>query len=139
MAKKAAKKSSSKRRAGKRQPRLKASPELVEKLQEFEHEARTHYAEEATVSDEDRRLLDRQIAVRDGLVTPPWKKRQQPQKKKDTQVRFAKELLEIMYPQGEWQSMGTVVIRHGCGPAAKAAGKPLPSRDSFARATGRRS
>jgi hypothetical protein len=72
MAKKAAKKLSPKRRAGKRQLRFKASPELVEKLQEFEHEGQAYYAEEATVSDEDRRLLDRQIAVRDRLVAPPW-------------------------------------------------------------------
>jgi hypothetical protein len=134
---KAKKKAKPKRRRSRSRRRFKAPPGLVEGLQRLEREARTYHAKTATVSDEDRRLLDRQTAIRDRLVAPPWMKRQQ--QPAQPQVRFAEKLIEITYPEGEWRTMGTGAIRHGCAPAATAQGKRLPSRDSFARATGRRS
>jgi hypothetical protein len=120
-----------------KQLRSEAPPGLVKGLQRLEHEARTYHAKTATVSDDDRRLLDRQVAIRDRLVAPPWMKRQQ--HSAQPQVRFARELIEITYPKGEWRTMRTGAIRHGCAPEATAQRKRLPSRDSFARATGRRS
>jgi hypothetical protein len=121
-----------------KQLRFKAPPALIKKLRQFERSAQTYWAAQPKISAEDRAALDHHLAIRDGLVPPPWMKRQRQRQRAKQQVDFAKELLEIAYPKGEWRTMKTGAIRHGCALAAKAKGKPLPSRDSFARATGRR-
>jgi hypothetical protein len=81
------------------------------------------------------RSIDRTTAIRDRLIPPPWMERR---RKERPQIRLAKELIAATYSGGEWRTMRTVNIRHGCAPAAEARGVRLPSTDSFSRALGRR-
>jgi hypothetical protein len=65
-------------------------------------------------------------------------------KREPTAVRLARELMVITFPDGQWQDMDPAGVRHRCGQdlqvkaRLKGIEKPLPSRDSFARAMGRR-
>jgi hypothetical protein len=139
MAKKAAKKRSGKRRTDKR-PRFKtlpqkAPPELVAALERIDDRWEAYHAAQPKVTDEGRRLLDRALAIRDGLIPPPWVKG----KRGDgPQVRRAKILMKAVYPNDEWHSMMTKAVRAGCAETAEARGWRLPSADIFSIATGRR-
>lgn len=72
-------------------------------------------------------------AVRDGLLPPPWMKPED-----GPQVRLAKELMQAVYPNGEWRTMLIRAVRKGCEQEAKRRQKKLPGVDSFSRATERR-
>jgi hypothetical protein len=60
-------------------------------------------------------------------------------------IRLARELMAVVYPQGQWRELDPAAVRHACDKDLKAQAllkrkaKPLPSRDSFARAMERRS
>ena len=53
-------------------------------------------------------------------------------------VRLAKELMDAVFPQGEWRQMAVRAVRKGCEQEAKKRQVPLPSSDSFSRAMDRR-
>jgi hypothetical protein len=90
--------------------------------------------------------LQRRINIRDGVIPPPWLERmlRQPEErpaKDGRQVRRAKTLMVITYPDGAWRRMTIVAVRKGCErawKAGKAGNGPLPSSDVFARAMDRR-
>jgi hypothetical protein len=109
-------------------PPLRLTPEQIAALRKQEAELQAG-----------RRALDLYVLRADNQIPPPGTRRQRQRQRAKQQVNFAKELLEIAYPEGEWRTMRIGAIRHGCAPAAKVKGKPLPSRDSFARAANRRS
>jgi hypothetical protein len=54
------------------------------------------------------------------------------------QVKFAEELMLETFPHEEWRAMTPSAVRYACQNLAKKQKKPLPGRDSFARAMGRR-
>src|SRR5262245_61049614 len=58
--------------------------------------------------------------------------------KKGWAVRRARELMDVVYPNREWRTMGIRPVRKACEPIAKTRQVALPSADSFARAMGRR-
>jgi hypothetical protein len=64
------------------------------------------------------------------------------EEQKGPAIRLAKELMAITFPQGQWQGMTAAAVRHRCDldsrvkAVLKEKNKPLPSRDSFARAMG---
>jgi hypothetical protein len=115
-----------------RRLRSKAPVELVEKLRQFEREAEAYWGGMQKVSAADRAELDRVLAIRNGSASPRRRRGDGPQ------VRFAKELMAVKYPGGEWRTMKIVAVHKGCEKEAVARGKPLPSTDSFAWAMGRR-
>jgi hypothetical protein len=53
-------------------------------------------------------------------------------------VRLAKELMDAVFPQGEWRRMAVKAVRKGCEQEAKKRQVQLPSSDSFSRAMGHR-
>jgi hypothetical protein len=87
-------------------------------------------------SDEASKRILRTIAIRDGLVRPPWM--DSPKDIDGPMVRLAKELMDAAFPQGAWRQMGVRAVRKGCEPEAKKRHVQLPSPDSFSRAMGHR-
>jgi hypothetical protein len=53
-------------------------------------------------------------------------------------VRLAKELMDTVFPRGEWRQMGPRAVRKGCEQEVNTRRVQLPSSDSFSRAMGRR-
>jgi hypothetical protein len=132
---KAKRKRSASRKKSVRRLRFPASPELVKKFQQFEREAQAYWANSEGLA-QARATLDRMLAIRDGLIPPPWttKRRQED----GPQVRLAKRLMGTKFPGGEWHKMGPRAVRHACEELAEAWSVKLPGADSFARAMGRR-
>jgi hypothetical protein len=118
--------------------RSKVPCELVEKLREFEAQAEAYQTTPPNLA-EARAEIDRVQAIRDGLIPPTRPRRMESRKesRKKPQVSFAKELIAAVYPGGEWRIKTSGVVRHACASEAEARGRPLPSRDSFARAMDR--
>src|SRR5262249_28446617 len=121
-----------------RKPPKNFGRQLIYPAPEFTKEELAWYK----VLAEGRKEIDRLLAIRDGIIPPPWKKEAAvTQRKKDRDkpaVRLARELIAAAYPKESWRALKPVTVRKGCERAADARGKALPGRDSFARAMGRR-
>jgi hypothetical protein len=83
--------------------------------------------------DKARKILTRALAIEGGYVRPPWM--DGPKDSDGPQVRAAKALLKIRFPQGEWRTMKLKAVHLAIDDEASE--RPI-SRDSVARAMGLR-
>src|SRR5215813_14050460 len=96
-----------------RKPPKNFGRQLVYPAPEFTKEELAWYK----VLAEGRKEIDRLLAIREGLVSPPWMKRRQ--EDEGPQVRFAKELMKAIYFQDEWRTMTIKAVRNGCADEAR--------------------
>jgi hypothetical protein len=123
-------------------PSVPAPPEIAEAVRSFARlwpdgpPTKAEIQKAQRNSDEASKRILRAIAIRDGLVRPPWM--DNPKDADGPKVRLAKELMDAAFPQGEWRQMGVRAVRKGCEQEAKTRRVQLPSSDSFSRAMGHR-
>jgi hypothetical protein len=121
-----------------RQLRSPAPSELVTALKQIDDKWAAYFAALPKGADVARHEIARQLAIRDGLVPPPWMKSDEDKPQVQPQVQRARELMNAVYANGEWRTMMIKAVHAGCTEEARAREWRLPSPDSFSIAMGRR-